>query len=685
MNNGTNLRVVVRGGLVGALLLAALQGLSILWAAMTSADDATTARAAEAVERLGDQRLHFILALVGGVAAAGTVLGLAQALLRALARPPERAPPGIGADALFTALLTLSCVLWQAARMPALLGPSLIFGGLDSPVDPRFILFPAALWALLMLFRGLRLRRTLRRGAVTLATGLLLAGASSAPPGRPPPGAGGAPLNVLILAADSVRSDRLSGLGYGRETTPHVDALMAGGTTFTHAYSALANTSPSWLTMLSGLYPHNHGIRHMFPGAWARARSLPTVVHRAAEAGLRTTALSDYAGDFFPLFDAGFQRQRVAPPLNIRTLFERALVMRSPLALTFLEPLPEGLRPQVFRYLMTAADPERIADEVIDSLGSGPFFTVAFFSTPHLPFAAPWPWHRIFTEADYSGPHEFAYDVGTLADIKKAGEAVSLEDAIHVNGLYDGAVAATDAAIGRVLEALDARGLRERTLVVFLADHGENLFEPGQTTLHGRWFRGGDEANQVPLVFSGPGVAVGRRDDTPVSLADLAPTLSELAGLPAVAPPTQLDGLSLAATVRGTEPAPERPIFAESGTWLSGPVLPDSVVYPAIAELLREDEADDGQIVMRPRFENVVVRAKHRAVWFKDHKLVYEPTRDAVRTQLFDLSVDPTQSNDVMETDPLARPMREMMQKFLAADPLRELDLRGQVVPRRGG
>jgi hypothetical protein len=114
-------------------------------------------------------------------------------------------------------------------------------------------------------------------------------------------------------------------------------------------------------------------------------------------------------------------------------------------------------------------------------------------------------------------------------------------------------------------------------------------------------------------------------------------------------------------------------------------VLPDSVVYPDITGLLREDETDDGQVVMRPRYENVVVRAKHRAVWFRDHKLVYEPTRDATRVQLFDLSKDPAQTQDVVETSPLAKPMREMMQQFLSADPLREVDLRGHVIPRRGG
>src|SRR5204863_5853596 len=113
------------------------------------------------------------------------------------------------------------------------------------------------------------------------------------------------------------------------------------------------------------------------------------------------------------------------------------------------------------------------------------------------------------------------------------------------------------------------------------ADHGENLFEPGQTTLHGRWFRGGDEANRVPLLFRGPGVAAGQRVSQPVSLVDLAPTLADWMGWP---PLPRAEGRSLAPALRG-QPLPARPVFAETGAWLSGRADDQGLSYPPLQDL----------------------------------------------------------------------------------------------------
>ena len=75
---------------------------------------------------------------------------------------------------------------------------------------------------------------------------------------------------------------------------------------------------------------------------------------------------------------------------------------------------------------------------------------------------------------------------------------------------YDTGVRYADEWIGRILNALADLGVLDETAVIISADHGENLFEPGNTTFHGKWFRGGDEANHVPLVISGPGIAPRR-------------------------------------------------------------------------------------------------------------------------------------------------------------------------------
>jgi hypothetical protein len=92
---------------------------------------------------------------------------------------------------------------------------------------------------------------------------------------------------------------------------------------------------------------------------------------------------------------------------------------------------------------MTNADPERLADEILDELrtsDSRPRALFAFFSTTHVPFAAPWPYyHR--GDPRYGGPHRYAYDVQRLADVtRKDHERLSLHAgfAQHVQQLGDG-------------------------------------------------------------------------------------------------------------------------------------------------------------------------------------------------------------------------------------------------------
>ena len=684
---------ILRSAVVGAALCAAVQTASLAWTALARASDTATTRVAESVAgALGESRVVFALALILGVAFGGALAGGAHGLLRWWAARPDSQRPGLWAELGWTVAIVGLWLLGRWCAAPALLAPALpdshVLDWLASHASPWMFQALMGALALAAVLVGVRRRRiTLaalrprRRTAILLAT---LAGATALALGssralrRQPSGR----TNVLILAADSVRTNHLSALGYRRPTTPHLDGLAAQGALFERAMSPIARTTPAWLSILTGRYPHGHGIRHMFPSRALRPRSLPTVPRAFAEAGYRTAVFSDYAGDFFPTFDLGFARQRVPPPLNLRTVFETQAIGRSPLAIAFLAPLPEALRPHALRYLMNNADPERIADEVIAELdGEQPFFTVAFFSAPHVPFASPWPHWRTWAAPDYRGEHRYQYDVAGLSGLARSEAALPAADVAQVVALYDGALRAVDHSMGRILTELSRRGLHRSTLVVFLSDHGENLFEPGQTTLHGKWFRGGDEANRTPLILRGPGVQAGVRVRQSVSLVDLAPTLGEL--LEVRVPPS--DGRSLSPALRGGS-LPPFPVFAETGLWLNGGVSPDGLGYPSLLQLLETDErSDGGQIVLAPRFEDVVVAAKHRTVWSDPWKLIYEPTRTGVRVQLYDLSRDPGQTTDLAGQEPgtAARLLRDI-RLWMSQDRERRLDPVGHMA-RVGG
>jgi len=673
--------------IAGGLLCGVIELASVAFTVLTTARDETSTRAAAAVSALGDERWQFALHIVFSLAFVGMVLGAAQALVRwvFLAKPTR----GFLRDVVWTFVLIAVLVLGRSSAAPALVSPTVplpasVAGWLAAHVSPMFFYALPFIAAAVAVFRAWQRKQRARSGTLAAATTLLVLFSCRTPELT----AGGTPAqpNVLILAADSVRPDHIRSFGYSRATTPNIDKLVSGGAVFDRALAPLAMTTPSWTSILTGRYPHTHGVRHMFPDRRLRPRSLDTLPRAALEKGYRTAVLSDYAGDFFPIFDFGFQETKTSPPLNARTVFQREVLLHSPLALALLEPMPESIRPTTFRYLPNAADAERLADEIIGEMDAGrsskPFFIVAFFSTTHVPFASRYPYDLKFTDPSYTGEHRFQYNLSSIADISRAETPISDADAKHLIGLYDGALASVDAAMGRVLETMSERGLDKNTIVVLLSDHGENLFEPGQTTLHGKWFRGGDEANRVPLVWRGPKITGGVHVSEPVSLIDVAPTLVELLGL---RPLDRAEGRSLAGALRG-EPLPRKTIFAETGAWLNGAPDKDSIATPKLVDLLELDPKDDGQVIMKPQHEDLVVTAKHRALWDGPLKLIYEPTSaGGIRFQLFDVERDPTQHTNIAEQNPqMTNALIQRMFEWLRRDPERDLDSRGLVV-RKGG
>ena len=124
-----------------------------------------------------------------------------------------------------------------------------------------------------------------------------------------------------------------------------------------------------------------------------------------------------------------------------------------------------------------------------------------------------------------------------------------------------------------LLEALDAANLTDRTIVVFLSDHGWHLGEKAITGKNSLW----DRSTRVPLIVAGPGVARGATCSRPAELLDLYPTLVELAGLPAK---PGLEGHSLVPQLRDANAPREFPAITTHGRMASpaSPATPDTTV-----------------------------------------------------------------------------------------------------------
>jgi arylsulfatase A-like enzyme len=285
--------------------------------------------------------------------------------------------------------------------------------------------------------------------------------------------------NLLLITLDTTRADYLSSYGFALPTTPHLDRLAEKGVRFSDAFSQIPLTGPSHATIMTGLYPHQHGaIRNGVP----LLEGIPTLAEALAARGYRTAAFVSgwtLRGNLSGL-DRGFD--------------------------TYDDQMEDRYRlvnSQRFAHQVTPP-----AMEWLQENGRRPFFLWIHYFDPHAPYKKR---HRAY-------------------DALEAASPGGLERLPERNRNYASEIRYTDAWIGKLLDLLAALDLESRTLVVATADHGEALGEHGYVG-HGR--RVYEEILQVPLILHWPEhLPEGRTVDTPVGLVDLAPTLTQLMDLP---------------------------------------------------------------------------------------------------------------------------------------------------------
>jgi arylsulfatase A-like enzyme len=430
----------------------------------------------------------------------------------------------------------------------------------------------------------------------------------------------------------------------------------------------------------------------MFPTWEERARDFDALPERLAQAGYATGVVSDFAGDIFGRIDLGFGRIDT-PSFDFRQLIrQRALERETPLLPFLHSHLGRRLFP-VMRELNDAADPILLADDAaaaLHALKGKPFFLTVFFSTAHFPYAAPAPYYAKYTDPGYRGRFKYHKPVGLGSDAPP-----DAADITQIRGLYDGAVNAVDDGVARVLRALESEGLADDTIVVVTADHGETLYDNGHGAGHGDHLFG-DEGTHVPLVVYDPRLAKagahGVRASGIARDVDIAPTLYALTG---VAPPPDLDGVSLAPELIAPAPAPapapasaRRLAFAETELWFTeeipGLAADLRMPYPGILALTELDGRHHSEIVMRRDMQPITRMARHRMVRDERWKLVYVPTRKGVKYMLFDTVADPAEIHDVAVENPaeVTRLATELWAWMLRDTQMEQRD--GYLVPRLG-
>lgn len=330
--------------------------------------------------------------------------------------------------------------------------------------------------------------------------------------------------NLLLISLDTVRADHVGVYGGGTDLTPAIDALAREGVVFEQAISPAPWTLPAMASLVTGLTPREHGGGWPIHGRDPLARTpireaAPTLAERLRDSGYRTQG---FVTNPFLTARYGFQRGFDGfhnLSLTAEAVESSAGVTAVRLALS----LAPGLAPSARGDAVTAAAVEWLADHHDER-----FFLWLHYLDPHAPYVDPYRVDETSFRGDSILHGDSHWDL-EVARIRSGEVQLSDADRRRVQQAYRRSVHFVDDQIAAVWRELRTLGLDGNTLVVVVADHGEELFDHGGIE-HGHTLH--EELIHVPLVVRGPGVPRGRRVGGLVRLRDLAPTLLDLLGEP---------------------------------------------------------------------------------------------------------------------------------------------------------
>ena len=386
----------------------------------------------------------------------------------------------------------------------------------------------------------------------------------------------------------------MSAFGWERDTTPRLRELADRGVRFPVTRAQAPWTLPSFSSILTSLYPSQHGAGRGGHDEWTpidpTTTSLAEVLH--AE-GYETWGLVSN-GLISPRYglDQGFESYHSAWGMESATRDADAVV------------------------------------EFVSSRGATPWLAFWHIMDPHLPYTTPPELRERFTDAEYDGRFARGRQPSVpFQDLDpRPGRRwfthegpppppdLTEADAEFVAGYYDAELFEMDAAVGRVFDALAESGQADRTIVAFVADHGEGLGD------HGHYHHGYtlfEDQVRIPMILAIPGRDAGRVVERPVASIDLAPTLFGALGLP----------------------------------------VPDS--FEGVDRLAADAPQDDAYVLEMPTYDS----SAQKAVILGDFKYLHDPV---FRTEaLYDLGSDPGEQVDVRAEHPdVVRSARATLDEF---------------------
>ncbi len=420
--------------------------------------------------------------------------------------------------------------------------------------------------------------------------------------------------NILLITVDTLRADHLSSYGYVRPTSPVIDRLAAEGVRFDQAQVQWPKTTPSFASIFTSTYAKdNQIVRTAGQPVSCKFAVLAEMLRRQGYATAAVVANAAVGSDFY--FDQGFDE--------------------------FIETWKLHENQQ-------GADPNRA--EAVTNLAIGqldrlkasgkPYFLWVHYLDPHAPYEPPAPYRNRFQNDEHfdpavriplsTKPKQQMWGIGSERMLDGRDEL-----AFYV-ARYDAEIAYTDDQIGRLLNEMKARGLLEKTLTAFTADHGESLGDHGYYFDHGRFSF--QTCLRVPLILHYPGVLATRVDKDPVELIHLAPTLREAAGAK-LEDGAWMQGRTLTPRLRGRK-EPERSGGGE-GEKAGAAAAPSPGI--AFSEAGWENNNKWQKVAREGRYKLIFAQTRPEQRWIGG---------EGVRFVLYDLASDPGETKNVIDQNP---------------------------------
>ena len=329
---------------------------------------------------------------------------------------------------------------------------------------------------------------------------------------------------ILVVLVDALRADKLGCYGFSEPTSPAIDRLASESVLFENVHSASPWTAPSFGTLFTGVSPTVHGAGKML----GRNKNGGKEVHGVNIGGLRS--------DLPTLAELMPKSMKKAAVIN------NSFVCRE---LGYARGFDE------FDFQIARLTSYRTADQVTDAAirwlkenRDSPFFYFLHYFDPHIQYAPPPKYLPMFAP---DKPRRIGYPFVDHASARDGSLNPNDAEKAFIRGLYHGEVRFVDDEFSRLLDYMKKVGLMDDTWIVFISDHGEELFEHGSFD-HGHRYE--EEVTRVPWIIRAPGGTwhAGERVTPNVSHVDVFATLLELAGVSA---PEHAEGESVLPLIAG--------------------------------------------------------------------------------------------------------------------------------------